>query len=123
MLIGVVGPCAAGKSTLVARLQARDFLAKNIAQEHSYVPKMWQILTNPDILIFLDVSFHTATHRRRLNWTEAEFDHQLSRLEHARNHADLIISTDELNENEVLDKVLSYITLLEERGDLEQSSS
>jgi deoxyadenosine/deoxycytidine kinase len=116
MLIGVVGPCAAGKSTLVAQLQARDILAKNIAQEHSYVPKMWQILTNPDILIYLDVSFHKATQRRRLNWTEKEFSHQLNRLEHARNHADLIISTDGLNEKEVLDRVLNFIKKPEENN-------
>lgn len=115
MLIGVVGPCAAGKSTLVSQLQARGILAKNIAQEHSYVPKMWQILTKPDILIYLDVSFHKATQRRRLNWTNEEFERQLIRLEHARNHADLIISTDDLNENEVLDRVLEFISQNEDK--------
>lgn len=116
MLIGVVGPCAAGKSTLVSQLQARDILAKNIAQEHSYVPNMWQILTHPDILIYLDVSFSKAVQRRKLNWTESEFNRQLNRLEHARNHADLIIFTDEINEIEVLEKVLAYLKDQEEKS-------
>lgn len=116
MLIGVVGPCASGKSTLVAQLQARDIRAKNIAQEHSYVPEMWQILTNPDILIYLDVSYRKATKRRKLNWTEKEFNHQLGRLEHARNHADLVISTDEINVNEVLERVLTFIQVSRVKG-------
>lgn len=109
MIIGVVGPCAAGKSTLVAQLQASGIHAKNIAQEHSYVPKMWQILTNPDVLIYLEVSFRKATQRRKLNWTEKEFDRQLARLDHARKHADIVISTDDINEREVLNRVLAFI--------------
>ena len=52
--IGVVGPCAAGKTTLIAGLRNHGYTAKHIAQEHSYVPAMWQLLTNPDILIYLD---------------------------------------------------------------------
>jgi dephospho-CoA kinase len=36
--IGVVGPCAAGKTTLVAALKNRGYEVHHIAQEHSYVP-------------------------------------------------------------------------------------
>ncbi|HEX5503007.1 MAG TPA: hypothetical protein VFW96_10315, partial [Thermomicrobiales bacterium] len=43
----VVGPCAAGKTTLVARLRARGHDAAVCAQEHSGVPYLWQ-LTRPD---------------------------------------------------------------------------
>jgi dephospho-CoA kinase len=108
-LVGVVGPCASGKSTLVAHLRALDIPAKNIAQEHSYVPKMWEILTKPEILIYLDVSYIIATQRRNLNWSEAEYERQLTRLEHARAHADLVLSTDELNKEQVFEAVLSFI--------------
>lgn len=109
-VIGVVGPCASGKSTLVANLQALNIPAKNIAQEHSYVPEMWQILTKPGLLIYLDVSYQVATQRRNLNWSDAEFEQQLHRLDHARCHADFILNTDELTKEEVLEAVLFQIS-------------
>jgi deoxyadenosine/deoxycytidine kinase len=108
-LVGIVGPCAAGKSTLVERLKALNIPAKNIAQEHSYVPEMWQVLTKPGLLIYLDVSYEIASQRRNLNWTEEEFERQLKRLDHARAHADLIIHTDELNKEQVLEAALKFI--------------
>lgn len=108
-VIGVVGPCASGKSTLVSKLKALNIPAKNIAQEHSYVPDMWQILSKPEMLVYLDVSYQIANLRRSLNWTESEYEHQLQRLDHARDHADLIIYTDELNKEMVLEAVLSFI--------------
>lgn len=108
-LIGVVGPCASGKSTLVNNLGLLKISAKNIAQEHSYVPEMWQILTKPDLLVYLDVSYDVSSQRRNLNWTEAEFERQLTRLNHAREHADLIINTDHLNKEQVLEVVLSFL--------------
>ena len=52
LLIGIVGPCAAGKSTLVADLAKHGYRTRHIAQEHSHVKDMWQRLTNPDLLIF-----------------------------------------------------------------------
>ncbi len=56
-LIGVVGPCAAGKTTLVSGLRQAGYEVRHIAQEHSYVADMWKRLTNPDILIYLHVSY------------------------------------------------------------------
>ena len=55
-LIGVVGVCASGKSTLIKGLKERGFNARHIAQEHSYVKDMWKRITNPDLLVFLDDS-------------------------------------------------------------------
>lgn len=109
--IGIVGPCAAGKSTLIAGLRLRGYQAKHIAQEHSYVKDMWQRLTNPDILIYLDVSYPATLERRKLNWTEAEYQVQIQRLEHAYQHADLIIDTDPLQPEQVADKVVKFIEL------------
>jgi deoxyadenosine/deoxycytidine kinase len=109
--IGIVGPCAAGKSTLIAGLRLRGYQAKHIAQEHSYVKDMWQRLTNPDILIYLDVSYPATLERRKLNWTEAEYQVQIQRLAHAYQHADLIIDTDPLPPEQVADEVVKFIEL------------
>jgi deoxyadenosine/deoxycytidine kinase len=109
MLIGVVGPCGAGKSSLVASLKARDFLVRHIAQEHSYVPDMWKRLTNPDVLIYLDVSYENSIRRRNLDWTHQEYAEQLRRLSHARQHADLYLDTNLLTIEEVLLTVSSFI--------------
>ena len=108
-LIGVVGPCAAGKTTLVANLTRLGIRSKHIAQEHSYVPDMWKRLTDPDILVYLDVSYATSMARRRLSWTEAEFQAQVLRLENARRHANLIVATDLLTPQQVLDRVMELI--------------
>ncbi len=109
ILIGVVGPCGSGKSTLVAGLQQCGYECRHIAQEHSYVPYMWQRITHPDVLIFLDASFPVCTARRRLNWTQVDFDEQVRRLSHAREHADLIILTDALTIPEVLEQALIFL--------------
>ena len=108
-LIGVVGTCGSGKSTLIAGLEREGFRCRHIAQEHSYVPYMWQRITNPDLLIYLNASFEVSTQRRKLNWNEAEFKEQLHRLEHARQHANLIIETDSLSPTEVLELALEFI--------------
>lgn len=109
LLIGVVGPCGAGKSTLIAGLTRYGYVCRHIAQEHSYVPDMWRRITNPDILIFLDASYETTRRRRALNWTEDEYQEQQRRLAHARAHADLIIETDALGIEEVLQRALDFL--------------
>lgn len=83
----------------------------HIAQEHSYVPDMWQRLVNPDILIYLDVSYEIATKRRSLNWTVEEFQQQCKRLEHARIHAKILINTDKIFAEDVLKKVMDFLRL------------
>jgi cytidylate kinase len=108
-LIGVVGPCASGKSSLIAGLTRMGYRARHIAQEHSYVKDMWQRLTKPDILIFLDASHQTTCRRRRLDWTEAEWQEQQYRLRHARANAHLYLDTDTLTIDEVLDQVIAFI--------------
>jgi deoxyadenosine/deoxycytidine kinase len=112
--IGVVGPCAAGKSTLIAKLKQHGYEARHIAQEHSYVANMWKRITNPDVLIYLDVSYYLTLERRNMNWTEAEYAEQLRRLAHAREHADLYIETNPLTADEVFQVVLNFLESLEE---------
>lgn len=70
---------------------------------------MWQVIAKPDILIYLATSFPISTARRKLNWQEKDFAEQLRRLAHAHEHADLIIDTDDLTPEQVLQKVLDYL--------------
>lgn len=110
--IGIVGPCTAGKSTLVRRLIQFGINARHIAQEHSYVPYMWQRLTNPDVLIFLDVSYPGSVRRRKINWNLNEYQEQQRRLTHARTHTDFYILTDPYTQDEVVALVLDYLVSL-----------
>ena len=107
--VGIVGPCAAGKSTLVSALSKLGYEAKHIAQDHSYVADMWQRLTKPRVLIYLSASYSTTMTRRNLNWTQKEYDEQLRRLGHAHDHADFILETDDLTPDEVLQSVLRFL--------------
>lgn len=108
-LIGIVGPCGAGKSTLAEGLRALGFRCRHIAQEHSHVPSMWQRISHPDLLIFVEASFAVCTARRRLNWSEADYLEQLRRLEHARRHAHLTIATDGLSIEQVRQRAASFL--------------
>jgi adenylate kinase family enzyme len=47
LLIGLVGVCASGKTTLAKILEEKGYHCRHISQEHSYVPDMWQRLTHP----------------------------------------------------------------------------
>lgn len=115
LCIGVVGPCAAGKTTLVRKLRGLGYNVRHIAQEHSCVPTMWRRITNPNILIYLDVNYQNTLHRKQLNWTLQEYQEQLSRLAHAREHADLIIDTNPLTEDEVSQIAIDFIENWEKR--------
>lgn len=108
-LIGFVGPCASGKSTITSELEARGYHTRHIAQEHSYVKDMWQRLTNPDVLVFLQASYPITIKRRNLDWKEKDYDEQQRRLAHAREHADLFINTDDLSIEEVIQKILDFL--------------
>jgi cytidylate kinase len=109
LLIGVVGPCGSGKSTLIAGLIRLGYRTRHIAQEHSYVKDMWKRLTNPDLLVFLDASWPVTCRRRNLDWTMAEWEEQQRRLSHARAHADLYVDTDEVSIEAVLERVVAFI--------------
>jgi len=110
LLIGIVGPCTAGKSTLINRLRGQYSIAlRHIAQEHSYVQNMWQRLSQPNWLVFLDVSYPVSMQRKKLDWTLEEYQEQQRRLAHARQHADFYLMTDELNPDQVAEKVGEFL--------------
>ncbi len=109
-LIAVVGVCAAGKSTLVKGLRERGFNAREVLQEHSYVPNMWQRITKPDLLIFLDCSIETTRMRRSDRHFESWLlDEERHRLRHAREHCDLYVATDDLTPDEILVQSLALL--------------
>jgi deoxyadenosine/deoxycytidine kinase len=109
-LIGIVGPCGSGKSTLFDGLEKHGYTCRHIAQEHSYVQDMWQLITKPDLLVYLSASFPVSTARARLDWQEKDYDEELRRLAHAREHANLLIETDDLTPEQVLKKALDFLT-------------
>jgi deoxyadenosine/deoxycytidine kinase len=115
-LIGVVGPCGSGKSTLIAGLEKHGYACRHIAQEHSYVPAMWQIITKPDVLIYLHASFPVSTARRKLNWRVQDYEEQSRRLSHARAHAHIIIDTDNLTPDQVLQSALDHLARATQHG-------
>jgi hypothetical protein len=102
-----VGHCASGKSSVVAGLRSCGFDAYSVAQEHSAVHDLWAHL-EPDRLLFLDVSLDVIRKRRRNpNWPDWIYESQEKRLADARNHAHLVIDTDDLSVDEVVRQAVS----------------
>ena len=108
-LVGIVGPCGSGKSALTEGLEKNGYTCRHIAQEHSYVPDMWQLMTKPDVLIYLEASFQVSTDRTQLTWQEKDYLEQLRRLSHARAYANIIIDTDNMTIEDVLQTALDYL--------------
>jgi adenylate kinase family enzyme len=112
--IGLVGTCGAGKTTLRSALQESGYTnVRHIAQEHSFTPAMWQRLVNPEVLVYLDVSYENTVKRRQLNWSLKEYQEQLRRLAHARQHADLIVDTNPLTPEGVLQAIVQFLETLQ----------
>lgn len=106
--VAVVGPCAAGKSTLVAALRARGYDAQAIGQEHSGVAYLWR-LGEPDLLVFLDVDLPTTSRRRAAVWPTDLYEIQHARLAGARQHADLYLDTSGLTAEEVAARAVTFL--------------
>ena len=107
--VAVVGPCASGKSTLTAALRAAGYEARQPAQEHSYVPDMWRRLVDPDVLIYLDISYEALLERRPHFGERAYLEREKARLAHARAHADLVVDTSELLAEAVAARVAAFL--------------
>ena len=101
----VVGPDAAGKTELVRRLRALGYNAHSCAQDHSYVPDMWQRVARPDFLVYVDARLETIARRRAIDWGQKRLDELNARLAHARAHCDLYLPTDDLEPTDVVDRV------------------
>ena len=108
-VLGLVGPCKSGKTTLKRLLVENGYTVLHIAQEHSYVKEMWRKIANPDVLIFLAVSYEETLERSSLSWSKSEYNTQIERLKHAYENADLIIETDNKSPHEILSIVLNFL--------------
>jgi guanylate kinase len=107
----VVGPCAAGKTTLVAGLRAQGFAAARlVAQEHSGVRDLWALPERPQVLIYLDAQPATMNRRQgRSDWTAETRADLVTRLEHARRECDLYLPTDDLTIPQVLETAVRFL--------------
>jgi hypothetical protein len=103
----VVGPCAAGKSTLVAGLDRLGIPVVAVAQEHSRVPGLWR-RPRPAALVYLAARWPTVHARRPYSFGHPQYLEQLGRLAEARAAADLIVHTDGLAVEAVRAVVLAW---------------
>jgi cytidylate kinase len=106
--IVIVGPCAAGKSTLETALRALGYDAHVSGQEHSEIATLWQH-SQPDVLIALDVDITAVRDRRGGSWPEWLHDLQVQRLADASRAANLAIDTTSLSPQTVVDHVVAYL--------------
>jgi predicted ATPase len=90
--IVVVGPCAAGKTTLVDALKGRGYRAYAVAQEHSVIRDLWK-RRDPDIVISLDLDLEVVRQRRSPTWSAEIYADQHERLQPAFEASDLHIDT------------------------------
>jgi len=108
--VAIVGPCAAGKTTLAQALAKAGYTVRQPAQEHSLAPDMWRRLSRPDVLIYLDVDYEHARQRRpRQDGGPQRVANQNKRLAHAKAHCDLYIDTNGLTAAEVRAKALAFL--------------
>jgi hypothetical protein len=71
---------------------------------------MWQRISKPDLLIYLDVDYPAAKSRRpRIDWGPERLVEQAERLAHAREHCDLYLDTSSMTLAEIRDRVLALL--------------
>lgn len=111
--VTVVGVCAAGKTALVEGLRVRGYDARHCIQEHSHVADMWQRISQPEVLVYLDVSLEVIRQRRPDDDFDEEYiREQRHRLAHARQHCQIYVSTDALSIEGVLSRVVAGLSKL-----------
>jgi hypothetical protein len=106
--IVVVGPCAAGKTTLANALRALGYDAHPCAQEHSVIATLWRH-SQPDVLIALKADIGAVRSRRGMHWPAWLHEAQLQRLANAYAAADLVIDTSTQGSKSVLEGVIAYL--------------
>ena len=105
--IVVVGPCAAGKTTLVWHLARAGVLARTIAQEHSVVPTLFSRYPGAG-LIYLTADWAVLRRRRPHSGGWAQYAEEMRVLQTARAAAELVVHTDSRTPEAVAALVLSW---------------
>lgn len=105
----IAGPCGSGKSTLVQALSAAGFTARAVAQEHSVIHDLWKHGGKPLALIVLEASSPVITQRRGTDFPEWLHHEQMERLTSAREHADLVVDTDQRSAEDVSEVVIGFL--------------
>lgn len=109
MRIVLVGVCGSGKTVLARALRKLGYEVHECGQEHSEVPYMWQVISRPDVLIYLDASEEVVYRRGQRHYALGCVEEQKRRLAHARAHCDLYIMTDDLTEAQVLQIATDFL--------------
>ena len=109
MRVVLVGVCGSGKTALAGGLRDLGYEVRECGQEHSQVPYMWQVMSRPDVLIYLDASEEVIKRRGQRHYVEGCVEEQRRRLAHARAHCDLYLMTDDLTESQVLELVSDFL--------------
>jgi UDP-N-acetylmuramate-alanine ligase len=109
MRVVVVGICGSGKSSLASGLRRLGYDVRECGQEHSEVAHMWQAISRPDVLVYLDASDEVIYHRGERHYVVDCVATQRQRLEHARSHCHLYVMTDGLTEADVLALVADFL--------------
>lgn len=109
MRIVLVGICGSGKTALAQGLRKLGYEVRECGQEHSEVPYMWQAISRPDVLIYLDASEEVIYQRGQRHYVVGCVEEQRRRLAHARAHCDLYIMTDDLTESQVLNIAREFL--------------
>lgn len=105
----VIGPCASGKTALSTRLQRLGYDARACGQEHSDIPRLWDH-QHPDVVIGLTIDLRTLRDRRHAkDWSDEIYVRQLDRLKSGFERADLILTCDDIDQDAVLARVLSWL--------------
>jgi GTPase SAR1 family protein len=104
----VVGPCAAGKTTLVRRLREIGYDAQVCAQEHSDIPGLWR-RSSPAATLALDLDIEALRRRRDEHRSELILARQRARLAHAFAGATAKIDTSDLSPTEVLTRATAAL--------------
>lgn len=104
----IVGVCGSGKTLLAGGLVKLGYDARSVSQEHSLVPALF-MHSSPDVVIYLDASDATVSARKQTGWEPRQLADQRRRLKLAREKADIRISTDGLDPDELLSRVVGEL--------------
>ncbi len=106
--IVVVGVCGSGKTLLVEGLKELGYDARSVSQEHSLVPDLFTH-PGPDTVIYLEATDETVATRKQTGWEPKQLEDQRQRLKLAREKADILINTDGMKPEDLLQRAVEEL--------------